>query len=67
VYLSDRASPRIHDRLADLRNKRAQVIESVAACNQDQYRDIELGDIQLMGKVSVACQEDVELRRGQRE
>jgi hypothetical protein len=50
-----------------LRHKWAQVVESVGTCNQDRYGDIELADVQLMGKVSVACREDVELRRGQRE
>jgi hypothetical protein len=34
----------------------AQVVDAVAARNQDNYRDIESGNVLLIGKISIRCE-----------
>jgi hypothetical protein len=45
----------------NLRCKRAQVVDAVAPRNQDDYGNIESGDVLLIRKISIRCEKHVEL------
>jgi len=72
-----RSYVRAHDRdtttrrrikgLKNLRRKRAEILEAVASRNQDNYRDVERGNVLLIGEIPVSREEHVELSGGESE
>jgi hypothetical protein len=58
---------RLGKSLQNSRCKRTQVVDAVASRNQNDYRNIESGDVLLLGKIAIYREKHVELGSSQSE